>query len=316
MKTFWRVVCMCLALGSLSAVPPPVKGSPLSMTGARVIKGAGDYVFEFNLPEHWGLGEEAALPDGTGHFLLFPEKGGQGVQIQVKSFTTEVLAKQAFDKDKAQYKTVKKLADGFEVELPKAWFSCRLAGKQVIHTWYSLAKKKKHHPANWKKVKSCLHVSCLAQYPIPIVEAVPAGALCHHPERKFQVLFKASPGTTCRANRSAQRSHYLEIARPTSSALMYIKWDVNPSEKELHVHANTMMKDLRQSDPKQKFSDPVRSDADAVIIGGYPYHVVSIACGGLLIGFAVKTEGDILAEMVHYMTQLSLEKNTLRPILQ
>lgn len=306
----------CMVTTALSAIPQPVEGTPVSMTGARITHGFQDTVFEFRLPEKWGLGEIAVQPDGTGQFLIFPEKRGYGVQGHVECFKTEELAQQAFQKQKNSYPKTKKMTDGFEVQLGNAYFACRRSGKQLIHTWYVLPELKKQHKRAWKALKNCMFVSNVkAPNPLPLTGQSPEGWWCHHPSTQAKILFKSSPGFTARANTSSYRSYTFELATTHSTAFMYVKWDQQDVKKpETHaLYLAELMSDVVKADQRQKFINTPMTDSDqsATILPGWPYALVVVGFEDVVVGFAVKAdllEYPLNQEMVKYLKQLDYIK--------
>lgn len=298
--------CCTLATPLLALSPPkPVEGTPMILSKSFTSK-SGDYVFTFKFPSGWGMGEMKTSPDGSGNFVLYPEKGGHGCRMEMIPFESEKLAKEALENLKISFKETKDLKGGFEVDLSKAWFAAKVEGKQLIQIWYSLPKKTKESGAIWESLKNCVSLSQESKAPKkepseskpkkyePVTEDfMRRGWVCHHPSNKLHVIFEAKPLIKCAlAKDNAKYQLSYDDTLTASSGFFYVKWDPNDLQDKgtFQQHLKDMLQDIRTREPNQKMADNLTCNLE----GGYaqwsgnPYDLWTVAGDGFLFGFAVK----------------------------
>lgn len=296
-------VLSALLFSQAFAIPPPkpIEGSA-SIVSKSFSTSAGDFSFDFNFPSGWGMGEMHASAEGWGSFHLFPVNGGIGCSIEITKFDNANLAKNALQDFRKTFKSTSKLQDGFEVELPKAFYACRAKGDHLIQIWYSMSKKKKEHAKNWESLKNCVSVSLLSKAPLhdkeqeflPVVESPIYGWICNHPNNQLRVIFDSHPFYTCIANVDNSAAYLLQIKHRKCHGFFYVKWDQTGLDKSepYHEHLQEMLQDVLKIEPDQQFSQAPEfnlKDGYAILYGN-PYGLVTLSGDGFLFGFAVKAQ--------------------------
>jgi len=301
------LICISYALAALPA-PKPIEGHP-SIISKTFSSCSGDFTFKFTPPKDWGFGSISSS-QGSGYYELFPVNGGAGCTIEIKKYDDENLLKVAVEDLKKGFKSVKPLDNGFEAELPKAWFACRVQGNHLIQIWYSLPKKAAHATAAWNDLKNCLAISQKAavdknQPYARVTEAEYDGYWCHHPNNKLHVLFKSFPIIRCTINKDDKLVHYIRFSDLKAVGYFFIKWDqINLGEKAPYQgHLNEMLKEITQIEPKQK----MEKEAVFNVASGYslwrgsPYNLLTVSADGFLFGFAIKPEGFLNVDLNDYI---------------
>ncbi len=308
---FKFVVLSCIVFSQAFALnpPKPTKGQAGFSATKELTLGAGGYTFSFNLPAGWGIGDTSLGANGISSFQLFPINEGYGCSIEIKHYDTDDQAKQASQKIRKTFDTTKKLSDGFEVELSKAWYACRIDNKHLIQIWYSLPKKKSEHAKIWNALKSCVTIyqsAALQSSDIsenkyePITFSPGEGWFCHHPDNKLHVLFEQSTshlwGVTCSRNTDSSASYQLKFSDRKSSGFFFVKWDQAnlDTSAPYQVHLDEMLLDVKKIEPAQTVdkSPTFNLEKKYAIWRGYPYGFITIAGDGFLYGFSIKQNNE------------------------
>lgn len=289
-------ICLCSRAVALP-IPKPIEGSA-SIISPSFTTTAGDFSFSITLPAGWGIGEMQVSHTGCGSFHLFPTNGGIGCSMEISSFDQAALARESLESFRRTFKSVSEIEGGFEVELSKAFYACRLQGEQLIQIWYSLPKKKKEHVKNWKMLKNCLSLSrklAIEQAPqewLPIVQSPFHGWICHHPHNDLRVMFDPGPLYTGTANTDDAKNYLLEFKSWQCQGFFYVKWDLPNLDKDepYHEHLQEMLQDVLAIAPTQTvLQDPeLNLQEGYAILQGSPYTLVTLSGDGFLFGFAVK----------------------------
>ncbi len=286
------------------ATPTPIEGTPNITSKTTFTFSAGPFIYHFKFPKGWGLGETNASRNGHSFFELFPPNGGHGCSIEAENFDDEAQAQNAVTELCKTFSNVNQLEDGFEVDLPNAWYSCRLQGAQVVQMWYSLPRKQQDHLASWKALENCLTLEIEGKpqenepeefSPVTKTKGIKPEWLCNHPNRKLHVLFDAGFATKCTPNTGdVSESHHLTFSETFGSeGFFYVKWDqVDLDTPEPYSqHLNEMVKDVLKAAPNQKVaSNPTfELEGGYAVLPGTPYTLISLSGDGFLFGFAART---------------------------
>jgi hypothetical protein len=173
MKKICSILLLCLSTllcsHAIALTPPkPIKGTPGINAKSLNLNG-----YAFELPGGWGVGEMNRTDDSQ-FFQLYPTQGGVGCSVEISKFDNAVLANKALKRKLKTFSTDAKqitLEDGFEIELPKAYYSCRVNGEYLIQMWYSLPEKtNKKYSKNWKLLKN---LSIAVPRDIPSIDVEP-----------------------------------------------------------------------------------------------------------------------------------------------
>ena len=299
--------CCLLTTTQVSSltVPAPIEGTPNITSRSDFVISAGSYIYHFKFPEGWGLGQTNASRDGHSFFELFPPNTGYGCSIEVESFDDEVQAQKALGQLCNAFNTVTQLENGFEVDLPKAWYSCRLQGTQVVQMWYSLPEKQPEHISFWTALENCLTLETESKSkdneaeefaPVTRVKGIKHEWLCNHPNGKLHVLFQAGFTMNCTPNTAdVSGSHHLAFSDTFGEeGFFFVKWDQidldNP--RPYAEHLNEILHDVLKVTPTQKVATNPTFNLEEgnAVLSGAPYTLISLGGDGFLFGFAVRTK--------------------------
>ncbi len=292
------VSCLFIVQAFALSPPKPIEGSPSIVVGKEFSTGAGDYLFTFHFPTNWGLGDVLASRDGSGYFELFPGKGGVGCSIQVENLGSDDAAQARMAELRATFSSTKSISDGFEADLSKAWYACRVFGSEVAQFWYSLPKKKKEHNKIWDEIKNCISISYSApRYTMPPVKTDLPPVMEHWKGWQFNrhnqhVLFKTNGPVICTPNIDTSRAHALDFNDSNSKVIFYLKWDQKEDKDAFAAHFDEMLADVKKVAPNQKMIGAPRYELQAgyAVWQGDPYTFITLSGdgAGFLFAFAVQ----------------------------
>lgn len=303
MKNLRKVLILLTAVVSynLSALeaPKPISGFP-SISSRSTVLSVGDMVIKIAPPPKWGIGETSISRERTSTLSLFPEDGSHGCSVQIDRYADEASATQAVEKLKRTFQSTIAVNNGFEAELKKAWYSCKVNDACVIQIWYSLPKKKSNSQSNWQSLKDCISIESLEPKVTdsldpnrPAVEKTRLGWVCHHPENKVDVFFRIPSFAEASGNEDPSKLYSVQFSDFTASGYFYVKWDQKEVTEETFANfLNEMLLDIKGMEPTQKVSGKgvINMEQQHAFLKGSPYTIVTVPANddGFLIGFAMK----------------------------
>ncbi len=307
MKNSFRTLLVLTLISAAPAMalspPKPVTGFPSIMSGRGTHFHLRDKIISVKAPQGWGIGDTSlSSEDKTSYLSLFPSNGDYGCTIQIDRYPDESAAAAALEKVKHTFSSVKPIQNGFEVDLKKAWFSCKQSSTCVVQMWYSLPKKKSDSLKKWQSLKDCVSIEPIeVQEPVPVelsnqpaVEKRGFDWVCHHPENKIDLFFKTLPFWESNGNTDPSKLYSVEFKDIMSDGYFYVKWDQADCTHEAVYHdfLKEILADLKGIDSAQQARGKaiVNLDQKLAFWKGSPYTIVIVSAddSGFLFGFALQ----------------------------
>jgi hypothetical protein len=302
----------CLLLVSTAfALPAPrsIQGSPM-ITSRQFQLGCGSATYHFVFPADWGMGEcSTSGTTGTGHFTVFPVRGGVGCTMDIRRFETVEQLQGELERIRGTFSATKNLPNGFEAEVPSGWYAAQQHGTSLVEVWYILPRKTPADRNRWPALRDCVTVSELepksaepeATY-LPL-EKTREGWVYHHPDHKLHVLFESRMMSACAPVSDLKRRDVLHFKDTFWEGFFYIKWNQASLDtaEPYRAHLKEMLADLRMDVPQQVvYGDPEFDSAGGYAVSqGSPYTLIS--CSGnddpFLFGIALRPKMPFAKDM-------------------